>query len=229
MSSESLSPEIVTTKAEVFEIMGNYYGNAMYQDAIRIKLTKAELSLITSLLDEINALGYRFSNLHKLTDKADLRFMPILLKYYELCERKEWLIDLMCHKEYAEYTPIIVEKYQHTTNRDLRFSLSNALYAMRKKQYVPLYLDIVNNPDYIGQNDLIPVILCKYHVQLFSLRFIDLYRLVPDAVAWNLAKYGYMLRDPNMLPLLEELTNAEDKDIAGFAKKSVRAFTNSGL
>lgn len=229
MNSKSADSEIVATKAEVFEIMGSYYGNAIYRDAIRMKRTKAELALITSLLDEINALGFRFSSLHKLIDYADPRFMSILLKYYELFECKEWLIDLMCHKEYTEYTPLIVEKYQHTRDRALRFSLSNALYAMRSKQYVPLYIDIVNAPDYIGQNDLIPVILCKYHVKLFSPRFIELYRLAPEAVAWNLAKHGYMLRDRKMLPLLEDLSNAENKEIAGFARKSVRALTNSEL
>ena len=69
----------------------------------------------------------------------------------------------MCHKEYTEYTPLIVEKYKYTIDRALRFSLSNALYAMRNKQYVPLYLDIVNDPDYIGQNDLIePGSKCFY-------------------------------------------------------------------
>ena len=229
MNSKIADSEIVATKAEVFEIMGSYYGNAIYRDAIRMKRTRAELALITSLLDDINGMGFRFSTLHKLTENADPRFMPILLKYYELFECKKWLIDLMCHKEYTEYTPLIVEKYQHTIDRALRFNLSNALYAMRNKQYVPLYLDIVNDPDYIGQNDLIPVILCKYHVKMFSSRFIELYRLVPEAVAWNLAKYGYMLRDRKMLPLLEDLSNAEDQEIAGFARKSARALTNSEL
>ena len=48
-------------KEEVFSIMGKYYGNAYYKSA---NLTPEDALVITKALDEINVLGYNFSNLH---------------------------------------------------------------------------------------------------------------------------------------------------------------------
>ena len=55
-------------KQEVFSIMGSYYGNAYFRDAT---LTPEDARLIAQILDEINALGYHFSNLHALERVCD--------------------------------------------------------------------------------------------------------------------------------------------------------------
>ena len=56
------------SKDEVFEIMGSYYGNAHYRDAQRLAWSAHDLGLTKHILDEVNALGYKFSNLSKLAD-----------------------------------------------------------------------------------------------------------------------------------------------------------------
>ena len=67
-------------KEEVFSIMGKYYGNAYYRDK---DLTHADAVVITNILDQINSLGYYFSNLHKLTSIKDIRFIDILIQSYK--------------------------------------------------------------------------------------------------------------------------------------------------
>ena len=66
-------------KEEVFGIMGKYYGNAHYRycsDA-----AEHNLLLTVDLLDEINALGYCFSNDQRIVETCDRRFPDILKKY----------------------------------------------------------------------------------------------------------------------------------------------------
>ena len=56
------------SKDEVFEIMGSYYGNAHYRDAQRLAWSAHDLELTKHILDEVNALGYKYSNLSKLCE-----------------------------------------------------------------------------------------------------------------------------------------------------------------
>lgn len=220
MCFETIDATQVKSKDEVFDIMGKYYGNEHYRAAIRLGWTKKELFVLKGLLDEINDLGYYFSNLHKLSYIADLRFVPILLEYYDIIDNKDAILDALHHKEYFKYTPAVLELYNNTTSSELRFGISSALFAMRSRKYIDYYLETVNRPDYIG-NDMISVILCKYHVKEFSNRFIDLYNMNPKAVSWNMAHYGYLLGDRKMLPILEALEKSTTKEISHSAKKSL--------
>ena len=207
----------VKSKEEVFSIMGDYYGNAYYRAAIRQGFTKKELTILKKMLDEINSLGYNFSNLHKLTYAADLRFVPILLKYYDSMEKKEGILQALDHKEYYAYTPDIIELYYNERNAMIRFAISSTLFVIRNKKYVDLYLKITRMKDYIG-DDMIPAILCKYRIKEFSSRFIDLYNMNP------MANYGYLLNDRRILPILEDLANSSRKDISLEAKKHLRSY-----
>lgn len=79
MSSET-NDEL--SKETVFQIMGSYYGNAHYRAAQRLRWTTHDLVLTKQILDEINALGYHFSNLGRLSDHEDPRFIPIIFGNY---------------------------------------------------------------------------------------------------------------------------------------------------
>ena len=105
---------IVTTKEQVFEIMGKYYGNAYWREAIKYGYTEEKLIFLTQILDEINALGYNFSNLQRLSDHDDERFLPIALKYIK--QQKGWVATLLSAfhcRSYYEYTPELIYLYQN--------------------------------------------------------------------------------------------------------------------
>ena len=226
MCFDELDTTYVKSKEDVFNIMGAYYGNAYYRAVTRQKFTVKELTILKNILDEINALGYNFSNLHKLTYEADLRFVPILLKYYDAMEKKEGILQALSHKEYYVYTPSIVELYCNERNTMIRFAISSTLFVIRDKQYVNLYLKIANGKDYIG-DDMVSAILCKYRIKEFSSRFIELYNMNPDAVSWNMVNYGYLLNDRRILPILEDLANSNRKDISLTAKKHLKGYLSN--
>jgi len=85
------------TKEEIFAIMGDYYGNAYWRGCMCDEET---LRLITEILDKINALGYNFSNLHRLADHEDIRFIPIVLEYFP---RISMLNAFHCRSYYRPY------------------------------------------------------------------------------------------------------------------------------
>ena len=82
-------------------------------------------------------------------------------------------------------------------------------------------MEIAGSPDYIGDN-LISVILCKYHIKEFSDRMLELYSKNPVAVSWNMANYGYMLNDRRMIPILDEIAKSNGGEISCAAKKTLR-------
>ena len=49
---------IISTKEQVFTIMGKYYGNAYWRSAVGC-YSEEDLIFLTEILDKINALGYQ--------------------------------------------------------------------------------------------------------------------------------------------------------------------------
>ena len=66
-------------KEEIFSIMGKYYGNAYYKSA---NLTPEDALVITKALDEINVLGYNFSNLHAVEETCVPKIVKIITNLY---------------------------------------------------------------------------------------------------------------------------------------------------
>jgi hypothetical protein len=108
----AMEEKIVESKEEVFAIMGKYYGNAYWRDAVGCYTVETCLFLV-EILDRINALGYNFSNLHRLTDHEDIRFIPIVLEYIP---KKKWvgsLLDAFHCRSYYKYTPELIALWKN--------------------------------------------------------------------------------------------------------------------
>ena len=174
---------MITSKEEVFRIMGKYYGNAYYRHAIRLQFSENDLITITKMLDQINALGYNFSNLYRLTDHEDIRFIPIVLEYlnqFESIGFKKGLFQAFNYRSYAEYTPTLISLYKDPKYESLQFEISNALWSIRNKKYIPLYMDIVTSPGYGENRDLVIDILCKFKAKECLPVLLNLLHLYPE-------------------------------------------------
>ncbi|MBR4256664.1 MAG: hypothetical protein IKQ18_05820 [Clostridia bacterium] len=215
--------DIVCSKEEVFDLIGKYYGNPVYRYAVG-KWKRSDLIKIKDFLDEINGFGYNFADLHRLTDNFDKRFVPVILRKYDEAdtEREKLVITpYLMHKQYSEFTPDIVERYNQAKSSELKFGLSNVLYVLRNRKYIPLYMDLVNSDSYTGQNDFIVRILCQLHVKEFRQRFLTLYKSCPGQLDFSFAKYGYMIGDETYIPYLTSLCGSADKELCRYAEKSL--------
>ena len=206
------------TKDEVFSIMGNYYGNAYWRGC---DLDEEDLRLITEILDKINALGYNFSNLHRLTDHEDIRFIPIVLEYIH---NKKWVGSLLSAfhcRSYYKYTPELIALFKNPEYVRYRWDIGNALLACRHKKFVPQYLEIVNSEEYGEEPDLIMEILCLLKAQEALPRLLELYEKYPDVWRWDLLKYGWYFKDRRILPYIEPYLESKDAEYRRMAKKAL--------
>lgn len=213
---------IITTKEQVFSIMGKYYGNAYWRSAIGY-YSKEDLIFLTEILDKINALGYHFSNLHRLTDHEDVRFVPIILEY--IPKQKGWIRPLLSafhSRSYYEYTPDLIELYKNSEYKEYRWNLGNALLLCRHKKFVPQYLEIVNDPTYGEQADLILEILCLFKTNDALPRLLELYQRYPDNWRWTLLRYGWYFNDKSILPYIEPYVTCDNAEYRSMAKNAIK-------
>ena len=91
-----------------------------------------------------------------------------------------------------------------------------------------MYLKLVNSDDYIGQNDLLPKILCGFHVKEFSQRLLDLYIASPEQMKWNFARYSYMIGTENYIPYLSVIAKSNDRELCKYAQKSIAVILSKG-
>ena len=220
-----MEEKIVESKEEVFAIMGKYYGNAYWRDAVGCYTVETCLFLV-EILDKINALGYNFSNLHRLTDHEDIRFIPIVLEYIH---NKKWpgvLLSAFHCRSYYKYTPELIALMKDPEYARYRWSIGNALLLCRHKRFVPQYLEIVNAKDYGAEPDLVMEILCRFKVKEALPRLIELYEKYPDVWRWELLCYGWYFKDRSILPYIEPYLEGENREYRRMAKKAAEKLSS---
>ncbi len=212
---------IVKTKEEVFAIMGKYYGNAYWREAIKHGYTEETLRFICEILDKINALGYNFSNLHRLTDHTDIRFIPIVLEYIYKQKWAGTLLSAFHDRSYYEYTPELIALYKNPEYKKCKWDIGSALLLCKHKKFIPQYLEIVNDQAYGTEPDLVMEILCHFKVKQAFTRLLELYEQYPDIWRWDLLKYGWYFRDKRLIPYIEPYLVCDNGEYRRMAKKAM--------
>ena len=210
-------------KEEVFELMGKYYGNAYYRSANRLHYTREDLLLTKSLLDQVNALGYRFSNVHSLQNVEDARFLPIILhaiSQYKSDDFKGGLLQAICHRSYHSASSELIKLYDEPSMRALRWNISDALFRIRTREMIPALLEIVKREQYGEEPDRILEILIRYKVDA---ALEKLKALMEKNPFWEnlFLRYAASFRDPTLIGLVEQRMEAEDPYMRTLAKKAI--------
>ena len=214
---------IPLTKETVFRIMGKYYGNAYYRAAIRIGISAHDLSIIKELLDEINALGYAFADLHRLCDTEDPRFVPILLKHLPELESRDLqaaVFQYICFESYGDYVPEIAALYQNPRYEAIRFDIGQSLFHLYQSKYKDLYLRIVSAPGYEEQLDMVIEALCKRKVPEALPQLLRIHQIRPEIWGETFLKYIGGYRNSVYLPQVEQYLTSEDPELRRLAQKA---------
>lgn len=209
-------------KDEVFELMGKYYGNAFYRSAIRNNWLREDLLLSKEFLDRVNALGYRISNVHKLQEVEDSRFLPIIfdvIDQYSADSFKAGLLQAVCFRSYKKATGELLRLYDEPSMRSLRWEISDALFRIRARKTIPDLLKIIRRESYGEEPDMILEILLKYKVEAAQDRVMEL--MDTDPFWENLfLRYASSFQKPEVAELVESRTEAADPYTRGLAKKA---------
>ena len=213
------------TKEQVFEIMGKYYGNAHYRSAIRLSISEEDLKLTAKLLDQINALGYNFSNLHPLMETEDIRFPPLILGCYDkfiAINYQEGALATIRFKSYHKFVPHLLQIYQNTEVSKIRDCASQCIFSINSPKYVVECLDIVNRPSYGAEHDYLVDYLCKRHVHKVIPRLLTLLEEYPEVWRWTFLHYVSLFKEPSLISYVEPFLQADDGEIRALAKKAIK-------
>lgn len=213
------------TKERVFQIMGKYYGNDCYRSAIAHDIPEEDLMLTTKILDEINAMGYYFSNLHALEKNVDPRFVPIILKYYQRfisVNYNSGLISAVCHPSYQDFVPELLGIYEESESHQVKLDISQALLSIRSKKHIPEYLRIINKQDFGIRRDYLIDLLCKLRVKEVVPKLQDLLEKNPHEWRWTFLKYAPVFQDASLVPLIEPYLESDDGELRMLARKALK-------
>lgn len=215
----------MVTKEQVFEIMGKYYGNAYYRSAIRLGISEDDLKLTVKLLDQINALGYNFSNLHPLMENEDIRFPPLILGCFDKftsLNYQEGALATIRFKSYSEYVPQLLQIYQNTGISQIRVCASECILSINSPKYVDECLEIISQPHYGAEHDFLIEYLCKRRVNNLIPRFLNLLEQYPKVWQWTFLRNVTYFKEPSLILYVEPFLQDNDSEIRNLAKKAIR-------
>ncbi len=219
------------TKARVFEIMGPFYGNAEYRSAIAQDTPEAELLVLTEILDRINALGHRVSNLHALEHTEDIRLAPLLLEAFDRLHsenRRAGAIGLLRRRCFAPIIPELISRYEMTASSYLREAITDSLFGIGSRRYISEYLRLVRKDDYGESYDHLLGLLCKLRVREAVAILLRLHRENPHDWHWTLLKYGPMTGDPELIPEIRPYLESADTELRTLARKAINKLEKEG-
>jgi len=205
--------------------MGKYYGNDYYRSAIRLGISESDLKLTAQLLDQINALGYNFSNLHKLNETEDLRFPPLILGCFDKFTALNYQVGALstvCFKSYYRFIPQLLQIYQNTESSQIRVCASQCIFSINSPKYVANCLEIVNQPHYGAEHDYLIAYLCKQRAHNVIPRLLNLLEEYPAVWRWTFLRYVSYFKEPSLIPYVEPFLQADDGEIRTLAKKAIR-------
>ena len=213
------------TKEQVFQIMGKYYGNEYYRSAIRLGISEADLKLTAKLLDQINSLGYNFSNLHRLMETEDIRFPPLILECFDqftALNYQEGALSTIRFPTYHEFVPQLLQIYQSTEDSRIRDCVSQCIFSINSPEYVVQCLEIVNQPSYGATHDYLIDYLCKRRVHKVIPKMLKLLKDYPTVWQWTFLRYVSYFRESTMIAYVEPFLQSDDGEIRALAKKAIQ-------
>lgn len=213
------------TKEDVFRIMGKYYGNAYYRSAVQGNISVEDLQNEKEILEQVNSLGYYFSNTHRLHEIDDIRIVPIILEHWNRFENISFrcgTLGSIDKRSYSQYVPDLLAIFWSDTNSEIRWTIENCLLKIRSRKYVDEYLKIVNDPSYNTVGSLLIELLCKLHVKEVLPRFLELFLHDPSHWEWSFLRYAYMLKDDSILPYIEPYLHCNDAELRNYARRAVQ-------
>ena len=213
------------TKERVFEIMGSFYGNDHYRAAIAQNTPVEDLAVITEILDRVNALGYRVCNLHALENVEDVHLAPLLLEAYDRLtaeNRRAGAIGILRRRCYAPFVPELITRYEQADSPFLRRTITDSLFGIGSRKYIPEYLRLVQSEGYGEASDYLLDLLCKLRVREAVPVLLALHRHNPHDWQWTLLKYGPMTGAPELIPAIRPYLESDDGELRSLARKALK-------
>ena len=141
-------------------------------------------SLIPLFERELRDLGFEFETSNQAVGfipKHKKVIVPVATKYYQLAKElgkpneQNYFMSFLCIKGLDDVMPMLLEDYCFEGTQDLtRWFISDCIYQIRSKSFVPEYLDIVSNRIFGQNRQMIVLLLGKLKADSAIPTLIDL-------------------------------------------------------
>lgn len=223
-----------------------YDADILYQSVVeeekqwkREKGNKHDIAIAEELINELRNLGYNYEYLADITnrDNSDKELLSIVLKYIGRFNDEgisAELVGVVGKRGNTSATEVILMNYLNSSDKNKRMQAifyDNALYNIRDKKYIDVYLDILRNPQDAIRFPLTMIMLGRwridmakpYFLQYLNSKLLYLNEHTSDLVFIALEALSYY-QDPDSIILnsIERKLNSNDKDVVSAAKKAIK-------
>lgn len=223
-----------------------YVADILYQSVVeeekqwkREKGNKHDIAIAEELINELRNLGYNYKYLADITnrDNSDKELLSIVLKYIGRFNDEgisAELVGVVGKRGNTSATEVILMNYLNSSDKNKRMQAifyDNALYNIRDKKYIDVYLDILRNPQDAIRFPLTMIMLGRwridmakpYFLQYLNSKLLYLNEHTSDLVFIALEALSYY-QDPDSIILnsIERKLNSNDKDVVSAAKKAIK-------
>lgn len=192
-------------------------------------------SLIPAFCQELRELGFEFDFYHQVKcflPKYKKRIFPIVLQYYDRVKAAKmeneqlFFMGFLRYKGMDEVVPDLLAEYRSPQSSDtVKWVISDCLYAIRSPKYAKDYIDIINNPAYGINRQMIVLLVGKLHIENAIPDLIDL--LEDDIVCLHaIIALGDFKRE-EFRPIFERFSCDNHSGKRNYAKKALVKLDNS--
>lgn len=194
-------------------------------------------SLIPLFSQELREIGFEFDFYHQIKcflPKHKKTMSPIILKYYyrakaaKMENEQLFFMGFLRYRGMDEVVPDLLAEYRSPQSSEtVRWVISDSLYAICSSKYAKDYIDIINNPDYGINRQMIVLLVGKLHIENAIPALIKL--LEDDFVCLHaIIALGDFKRE-ELRPIFERFSCDNHSGKRNYAKKALKKLGNSML
>lgn len=132
-------------------------------------------SLLPRFEKEVRDMGFQFETRSQITifmPKQKKLLLPLAIAYYQQArDLNKWneqgyFLDFFRYKECEEVVPMLLQDYYAPdTTRLITWCISDCLYQIRSKKYLDAYLDIIQNPRFGRNRQMLILLIGQWKVE----------------------------------------------------------------
>lgn len=194
-------------------------------------------SLIPIFCQELRELGFEFDLYHHVKcflPKYTELISPIALKYYRLAKTEKieneqlFFMGFLRYRGMDEVVPELLTEYRSPqSSNTVKWVISDCLYDIRSPKYANEYIEIINNPNYGINRQMIVLLVGKL---LIEDAIPSLLKLLEDDIVClhAIIALGDFKKD-EFRPIFERFSSDKHSGKRNYAQKALKQLGNSKM
>lgn len=194
-------------------------------------------SLIPMFCQELRELGFEFDLYHHVKcflPKNTELISPIALKYYRMAKAEKieneqlFFMGFLRYRGMDEVVPeLLTEYHSPQSSNTVKWAISDCLYDIHSPKYANEYIEIINNPNYGINRQMIVLLVGKLLIEDAIPSLLEL--LEDDIVCLHAIIALSNFKRNEFRPIFERFSSDEHSGKRNYAKKALKQLDNSKM